>query len=87
MKMGLLFIPPPHLWEIYSTSTASYAENKCSTYQRYACALFSANSLYLYRLFPKGFFSQYTAHPRLALLNHNKFAYSLAFLLKEINSS
>ncbi|MGP1445641.1 MAG: hypothetical protein ACTTJ8_10235, partial [Treponema sp.] len=42
---------------------------------------------YLYRLFPKGFFSQYTAHPRLALLNHNKFAYSLAFLLKEINSS
>ena len=64
MKEVCIIPPPPHLLEIYSTPTASYAENKCSTYQRYACALFSANSLYLYRLFPKGFFSQYTAHLR-----------------------
>ena len=35
-------------------STASYAENKCSTYTRYASALFSAVSLYLLRLFSKG---------------------------------
>ena len=41
------------LLKIYDASTASYAENKCSTYQRYACALFSASSLYLHRLFPK----------------------------------
>ena len=37
------------------TSTASHAENKCSTYTRYASALFSAVSLYLLRLFSKGF--------------------------------
>ena len=36
-------------------STASHAENKCSTYTRYASALFSAVSLYLLRLFSKGF--------------------------------
>ena len=41
------------LLKIYDASTASYAENKCLTYQRYACALFSASSLYLHRLFPK----------------------------------
>ena len=35
-------------------STASHAENKCSTYTRYASALFSAVSLYLLRLFSKG---------------------------------
>ena len=45
--------PPPHLLEIYDASTVSYAENKCSTYQRYASALFSASSLYLHRLFSK----------------------------------
>ena len=43
-----------NLLKIYDASTASYAENKCSTYQRYACALFSASSLYLHRLFSKG---------------------------------
>ena len=36
-------------------STASHAENKCSTYTRYASALFSTVSLYLLRLFSKGF--------------------------------
>ena len=36
-------------------STASHAENKSSTYHRYASALFSAVSLYLLRLFSKGF--------------------------------
>ena len=45
--------PPPNFLKIYGTSTASYVENKCSTYQRYASALFSPNSLYLNRLFPK----------------------------------
>ena len=45
--------PPPHLLKIYGASTASYAENKCSTYHRYASALFSASSLYLHRLFAK----------------------------------
>ena len=39
--------------KIYDTSTASHVENKCSTYHRYASALFSASSLYLYRLFQK----------------------------------
>ena len=50
------------LLKIYGASTASYAENKCSTYHRYASALFSASSLYLYRLFSKGFFREYTVH-------------------------
>ena len=45
--------PPPNFLKIYGTSTASHAENKCSTYHRYASALFSSNSLYLNRLFPK----------------------------------
>ena len=52
-EVNILPPPPPHLLEIYGASTASYAENKCSTYQRYACALFSANSLYLRPLFSK----------------------------------
>ena len=84
-------IPPPHFLKINDASTASHAENKCSTYhfrhgrrclhaasslynklevQEYTrtyiferiFALFLANSLYLHRLFPKGFFLQYTAH-------------------------
>ena len=41
------------LLKIYGASTASYAENKCSTYHRYASALFSATSLYLHHLFSK----------------------------------
>ena len=45
--------PSTSPFEIYGISTASYAENKCSTYHRYASALFSASSLYLYRLFQK----------------------------------
>ena len=45
--------PPPNFLKIYGASTASHAENKCSTYHRYASALFSSNSLYLNRLFPK----------------------------------
>ena len=83
--------PPPHFLKINDASTASHAENKCSTYhfrhgrrclhaasslynklevQEYTrtyiferiFALFLASSLYLHRLFPKGFFLQYTAH-------------------------
>ena len=46
------------LLKIYGASTASYAENKCSTYHRYASALFSANSLHLYPLFSKTSISQ-----------------------------
>ncbi|MGP1431878.1 MAG: hypothetical protein ACTTJ4_06145, partial [Treponema sp.] len=42
---------------------------------------------YLYRLFPKGCFRNIRRIRFLAVLNHSKFAYSLAFLLKEINSS
>ena len=48
-----LSIPSP--FENMRASTASHAENKCSTYTRYASALFSAVSLYLLRLFSKGF--------------------------------
>ena len=48
-----LLTNPCRPFEIYGASTASYVENKCSTYHRYACALFSANSLYLHRLFQK----------------------------------
>ena len=47
--------PSTSPFEIYGISTASYAENKCSTYHRYASALFSASSLYLYRLFQKAY--------------------------------
>ena len=36
--------------KIYDASTASHAENKCSTYHRYASALFAASFLYLHRL-------------------------------------
>ena len=53
MKHSYSIPPPPQLLKIYGASTASYAKNKCSTYQRYACALFLANSLYLHRLFLK----------------------------------
>ena len=53
MKHSYSIPPPPQLLKIYGASTASYAKNKCSTYQRYACALFLANSLYLHRLFSK----------------------------------
>ena len=42
---------------------------------------------YLYCLFPKVFFRNIWHIRFLAVLNHSKFAYSLAFLLKEINSS
>ena len=52
-KKNMYTTPPPNFLEIYGTSTASHAENKCSTYHRYASALFSPNSLYLNRLFPK----------------------------------
>ena len=45
----------PSPFENMRASTASHAENKCSTYTRYASALFSAVSLYLLRLFSKGF--------------------------------
>ena len=48
-------VPSISPFEIYGISTASYAENKCSTYHRYASALFSASSLYLYRLFQKAY--------------------------------
>ena len=41
-------------FENMRASTASHAENKCSTYTRYVSALFSAVSLYLLRLFSKG---------------------------------
>ncbi|AIW89621.1 hypothetical protein JO41_07300 [Treponema sp. OMZ 838] len=44
----------PSPFENMRASTASHAENKCSTYTRYASALFSAVSLYLLRLFSKG---------------------------------
>ena len=44
----------PFPFENMRASTASHAENKCSTYTRYASALFSAVSLYLLRLFSKG---------------------------------
>ena len=50
--------PPPPGLKIYGTSAASYAENKCSTYHRYASALFSANSLHLYPLFSKASISK-----------------------------
>ena len=43
----------PSPFENMRASTASHAENKCSTYTRYASALFSAISLYLLRLFSK----------------------------------
>ena len=46
--------PSPSPFENMRASTASHAENKCSTYTRYASALFSAVSLYLLRLFSKG---------------------------------
>gem|GEM_PF-2481024 len=52
-KVSSILPPPLRLLEIYCASTASHAENKCSTYQRYASALFSANSLYLHCLFLK----------------------------------
>ena len=51
--MRNMYTPPPRFLKIYGTSAASYAENKCSTYHRYASALFSANSLHLYPLFSK----------------------------------
>ena len=52
LPLSLPLAPP---FENMRASTASHAENKCSPYTRYASALFSAVSLYLLRLFSKGF--------------------------------
>ena len=52
--MLILRVMFPSPFENMRASTASHAENKCSTYTRYASALFSAVSLYLLRLFSKG---------------------------------
>ena len=41
--------------QIYGTSTASHAKNKCSAYKKYVSALFSAGSLHLHRLFPTAY--------------------------------
>ena len=62
---------------VCGTSTASHAENKCSTYNKYVSALFSANSLYLHRLFSKGALLKYTAHLRRCLLSEVRLCTSL----------
>ena len=43
----------PSPFENMRASTASHAENKCSTYTRYACGTFLPNPLYLHHLFSK----------------------------------
>ena len=43
------------LLQIYGASTASYGKKVSSTYLRYACGTFLPISLYLHRLFAKGF--------------------------------
>ena len=56
----------PSPFENMRASTASHAENKSSTYHRYASALFSAVSLYLLRLFSKGFVFPLPAIPAVS---------------------
>ena len=81
--------PPPNFLEIYGTSTASHAENKCSTYHRYASALFSSNSLYLNRLFPKKIITKgkqhnFFANKRLSHKTRKKIFHSVCFLYRHV---
>ena len=62
----ILRVMSPSPFENMRASTASHAENKCSTYTRYASALFSAISLYLLRLFSKGFVFPLPAIPAVS---------------------
>ena len=64
-------------------STASYAENKCSTYTRYASALFSAVSLYLLRLFSKGTVFPLSARIAVSGKTSNKMFLLLLILLAD----
>ena len=64
-------------------STASHAENKCSTYTRYASALFSAVSLYLLRLFSKGIVFPLPARIAVSGKTSNKMLLLLLILLAD----
>ena len=73
----------PFPFENMRASTASHAENKCSTYTRYASALFSAVSLYLLRLFSKGFVFPLPAIPAVSGKTSNKMFLLLLILLAD----
>ena len=75
--------PSPSPFENMRASTASHAENKCSTYTRYASALFSAVSLYLLRLFSKGFVFPLPARIAVSGKTSNKMFLLLLILLAD----
>ena len=86
--MSILPPPPPNFLKIYGTSTASHAENKCSTYHRYASALFSSNSLYLNRLFPKKIITKgkqqnFFTNNQLSHKTRKKIFHSVCFFISE----
>ena len=81
MLIFLVMFPSP--FENMRASTASHAENKCSTYTRYASALFSAVSLYLLRLFSKGIVFPLPARIAVSGKTSNKMFLLLLILLAD----